>query len=46
MSCLGPCRCDTQTPDWVREMVLLEVYPAYFPGGLAGDRGPAGVLPR
>lgn len=25
----------TDTPAWVREMVLLEVYPAFFPGGLA-----------
>lgn len=25
---------DQSTPDWVREMVLLEVFPSYFPGGL------------
>ncbi len=27
---------DNQTPDWVEEMVLLEVYPSYFADGFAG----------
>jgi len=25
---------EKDTPAWVREMILLEIYPAYFPGGL------------
>jgi len=25
---------DQSTPDWAREMVLLEVFPPYYPGGL------------
>lgn len=25
---------DKQTPDWVKEQVILEIYPKYFPGGL------------
>jgi hypothetical protein len=27
---------DTQTPAWVREMILLEIYPDYFPDGFKG----------
>lgn len=27
---------DTKTPGWVREMILLEVFPEYFPDGFKG----------